>query len=74
MNEQQLEETYKKVFENGWRWVADCNHPTGTYAKTQNIHHTYGWFIKAGHPQKSQPMGDSKKMWLAAKNVAEYWI
>jgi hypothetical protein len=74
MNEQQLADTYEKVFTNGWRWMADAHHPTGTYRQTQNIHHTYGWFIKEGHPQKSRPVGDSKKMWIAAKVVVEAYI
>lgn len=74
MNEQQLAETYEKVFSNGWKWEHDIHHPTKSYAKIQNIHHAYGWFTKEGHPLKSRPVGDSRPMWVAAKTVVDVYM
>lgn len=74
MNEQQLADTYEKLFTAGWRFVLDNSHPTGRYSQTGNMNHTYGWFVLAGHPVKGVPAGDSKKMWIAAQDALTAWM
>lgn len=44
------------LMRNGWQWRTDYTHPA----------YGCGWFIKPGHPWKSQPEGDSRPMGRAA--------
>ena len=71
------EGTRNELFENGWQFVADMSHPhnkaLGYYISMVNDG-AYGWYVKEGHPQKSQPIGDSRPRWMAGQSVKAYWM
>jgi len=73
MNTNELSNLLNEVFENGWKFQADNHHPSikkaGYYSNK-----TPGWFTKEGHSKKARPAGDSRPMWIAAKNIKEFWM
>jgi hypothetical protein len=67
----------ERLFEDGWEWLPDTHHPAmlnmNAYDQMVSLR-AIGWYVKEGHPKKSQRVGDSKPRYEAARMVERAYL